>query len=260
MSTITVLTDFGYQDPYVGIMKGVIINIFPGVKILDISHDIPSFSIKHTAFSLFSYYKYFPKGTIHLVVVDPGVGSLRKAIVVEAGDRYFVLPDNGIITYVWNHEEKKKAYILENEKYFLKPISNTFHGRDIFSPVAAYIAKGVNIEEFGSSLDTPLLLPPLTLKKEKSYILGEIIYIDKFGNAVTNIEKSLISRNISCIRVKDLCIKRILRYYGEAEKGEKFGLFGSTNFLELSENQGKLSDSMNLEIGDKVQIIFGDEY
>ncbi len=258
MSTITILTDFGNQDPYVGIMKGVILNIFPSINLVDISHDIPSFSIKHAAFSLFSYYRYFPEGAVHLVVVDPGVGSFRKAIVVEAGNRYFVLPDNGIITYVWNHEEKKKAYILENEKYFLKPISNTFHGRDIFSPVAAYTAKGVNIEEFGSPLKAPFLLPPLTLKKEKSSILGEIIYIDKFGNAVTNIEKGLISKNVSCIKVKDFCIKRILRYYGEAEKGEKFGIFGSMNFLELSENQEKLSDSMNLNIGDEVQVIFED--
>ncbi len=260
MSTITILTDFGYQDPYVGVMKGVILSIFPGANIVDISHDIPSFSIKHAAFSLFSYYKYFPENTVHLIVVDPGVGSLRKAIVVEAGNRYFVLPDNGIITYVWNHEEKKRAYILENDKYFLKPVSNTFHGRDIFSPVSAYLSKGVDIENFGPSLDLPVLLPPLTLKREKGCISGEIIYIDKFGNAVTNIEKDLIPKESPnlCIKIKDVCIQRILQYYGEAAKGERFGIFGSTNFLELSENQGKLSGSINLKIGDRVQVIFED--
>ncbi len=257
MKMVTILTDFGYQDPYVGVMKGVISNIDPEIKIVDISHDIPSFGIKHAAFSLFSYYKYFPLGTVHLIVVDPGVGSERRAIALKIDGMYFVLPDNGIISYVWERGRDKKAYTLENQDYFLKPISNTFHGRDIFSPVAAYLAKGINIESVGSFLSTPVLFP-FPMPKRKGHILyGEVIYTDKFGNVVTNIKKEDLSPGSSfTINLNYTYIKRIVKYYGEAEKGERFGIFGSTGFLELSENQGRLSDSLGAKIGDKIEVIF----
>ena len=156
-SIITLLTDFGTKDFYVGVMKGVIYDINPSVLISDISHDIPTFGIKFAAFSLFTYWKYYPPDTIHLVVVDPGVGSERGAIVSKIDNHYFVLPDNGIISYIWKEGTNKQIYRIENEKFFHKPVSSTFHGRDIFAPVSAYLSKNVNITEFGEKIDNPIL-------------------------------------------------------------------------------------------------------
>ncbi len=256
MKIITILTDFGYQDPYVGIMKGVMLKISPQTALVDISHDVPSFGIRHAAFSLFSYYRYFPENSIHLIVVDPGVGSERKAIVAKIDHYYFVLPDNGIISYVWHAGKEKIAYVLENKKYFLTPVSHTFHGRDIFSPVAAYIARDIPLKEFGPLLEKPDLFPFLHPKRGKDGLEGEVIYTDKFGNIVTDIEKKdILSFKRFYIKVRGVRIDKLVKYYGETKRGERFGIFGSTGFLELSENQGNLSRSLNVSIGDKVDII-----
>ncbi len=257
MKIITVLTDFGYQDPYVGIMKGVMLNINPDLNIVDISHNVPSFSIRHAAFSVFSYYKYFPEDTIHLIVVDPGVGSKRKAIGARIDNRYFILPDNGIITYIWYYGKEKEAYVIENEKYFLKPVSNTFHGRDIFSPAASYLSRGIALKEFGPLLDKPILFSFYAPKKYDNRIEGEVIYTDKFGNVITNISREMLPTNKAfCVEIKNEKICKFVRFYGEAKEGERVSIVGSTGLLELSQNQESLKTSLNIRIGDKVKIVF----
>lgn len=256
---ITVLTDFGYMDPYVGIMKGVMAKINPKAKIIDISHDVPSFSIKHAAFSLFSYYRYFPDHTVHLVVVDPGVGSKRKAIVTKIDKRYFVLPDNGVISYVWENEKgkDKKVFNIENEKYFLHPVSNTFHGRDIFAPIAAHISRNIGIEEFGKELEDPVLFPFPKPYIKDNILHGEVIYIDKFGTVVTNIKRDLLDgKELFCAEIKTHRICNFANYYGEYKEREEFMIFGSSNFLELSINRGSFSKKLKVNIGDEVKVIF----
>ncbi len=257
MSIITLLTDFGYQDPYVGIMKGVVSTINPDAIILDIAHDVPSFSVRHAAFSLFSYYKYYPKNTVHLVVVDPGVGSNRKAIAAKIDGNYYVLPDNGIITYIWKEGEAKEAYSLENKKYFLLPLSNTFHGRDIFSPVAAYISKGIDIKEFGPKIEKPVLFSIRSAEKRGNKITGEIIYTDKFGNAVANIPRELFDgESAFYVNIKKQKIYNFAHFYGEYKIKEKFSIFGSTEYLELSMNQGSIVDELKIKIGDPIEVVF----
>src|SRR6266446_7336489 len=194
MSIITLLTDFGSQDYFVGAMKGAILSINRHALIIDITHEIPPQDIETAAFSLLATYKDFPAGTIHVAVVDPGVGSTRKPILIECGEQFFVGPDNGIFSWICEREGSGRAIHLTNEAFFRHPVSATFHGRDIFAPVAAALSNGVVLEEFGDPVKDYVRLESLAVKTvADGQVEARIIHIDRFGNCVTNLTRQHVS-------------------------------------------------------------------
>ena len=240
-SIITLTTDFGNRDHYVGSMKGVIYTINPDVTITDITHGIPAHDIFSAAFTLRSFITYFPKKTIHIVVVDPGVGSIRKPIVLEADEKFFVGPDNGVFTYVMLEAESFRAYEISNPKYFLSSVSFTFHGRDIFAPAAAHLSLGVPIEDLGKRLLKPFTLEIQEPDIREEEIIGEVIYEDTFGNLITNIPGRMVDSNCT-LYVCDILINGVCKSYSEAPEGELLAVIGSSGFLELFVNRGRASD------------------
>ncbi len=261
---ITLTTDFGTSDAYVGVMKGVILGINPNVQLVDITHAVPPQDIQEAAFLIHAAYRYFPKGTIHVIVVDPGVGSDRRAIVCRTDHAYFVCPDNGILSYLLQEiedREEQPAYgvAIENRAYHLPEVSNTFHGRDIFAPVAAHLSLGVRLDDIGPPVENLVRfpLPLLTISDDK--LIGEIIKIDSFGNAITNISETTLVRmkNVSVgyeISVASTRIKRINRTYAESQIGEPLAIIGSSGLLEISVNGGSAERVLNIKQGDTVTI------
>ncbi len=254
---ITLLTDFGLEDTYVASMKGVILGISPPSRLVDISHLVPPQDVRAGAFLLASVFRSFPAGTIHLVVVDPGVGTDRLGLVIKTNEYFFVGPDNGLFSWVLREERGWEAYSLEHPGYRLSSVSSTFHGRDIFAPAAAHLAKGVPAEAMGPRC-TPhsgSWAEPIIRDEE---VLGEIIHIDHFGNAVTNVSREMIEpfAPLPCLRVRvgDLTIPRIVTTYGDQGKGETVALIGSTNHLEIAVNQGNAAKSLSLCRGVPVSI------
>lgn len=246
MTIITLLTDFGLEDNFVGVMKGVILGINPVARIVDITHNVRPQDIMSAAFLLKGSYKYFPKGTIHLVVVDPGVGSKRKAIIVKTEDYIFVGPDNGVLSLALDECKIKKIIHITNVNYFLKPVSDTFHGRDVFAPVTGYLAKGIQLEKFGREVREYKKLDIPKVKAGK----GQIIYIDRFGNLVTNIPKGVSGK----IQFKGISIDKISSSYAEVEIGRPLAIFGSFGNLEISIRNGSAKDYFRAKIGDEVRI------
>ncbi|MDE0010482.1 MAG: SAM-dependent chlorinase/fluorinase [Candidatus Poribacteria bacterium] len=265
---ITLTTDFGTSDAYVGVMKGVILGINPSVQVVDITHAVPPQDVHEAAFLINSAYHYFPKGTIHLIVVDPGVGSDRQAIVCQTDRAFFVCPDNGILTYLLEEIENSGQHPgnivkIENRAYYLPEVSQTFHGRDIFAPVAAYLSLGVTLAEIGPFVPNLVRLPIPTLEISDDKLIGEIIKTDSFGNAITNISESLLSRlkivsgwNISnCeIRVGGIRLKGLNRAYAESAIGKPLAIIGSSGLLEIAVNGGSAETILRLKRGDTVVI------
>lgn len=249
---IALLTDFGLQDGFVGTVKGVIKSINPAADIIDISHDISSFDILEASIILNASYKYFPKKTIFVCVVDPGVGTERKPILVETENYYFIAPDNGLLTLPLRNEKIKKIIHLTNEKYFLNRDTETFHGRDIFAPVAAYLSKGIPVEEFGQPIKNINQIDFPYPYKEDNKITGQIIKFDKFGNAITNIE--YIPEDFKEIKVKNYKIQKICRNFQEGEKNKPNLIKGSFGFYEIFVPEGSAKDILELTIGDKVEV------
>ena len=238
---ITLTTDFGNRDHYVGSIKGVIYTINPDVTITDITHEIPAHDVFSAAFTLRSFVPYFPKETIHIVVVDPGVGGIRKPIALEADEKFFVGPDNGVFTYVILESESFRAYEISNPKYFLSRVSFTFHGRDIFAPAAAHLSLGVSVADLGKRLLNPFILEIKEPDIGEEEIIGEVIYEDTFGNLITNIPGSVVDSD-SRLYVCDIVINGVSKSYSEAPEGELVAVIGSSGFLELSVNRGRASD------------------
>ena len=255
---ITLMTDFGTSDHYGGVMKGVILNINPQVQIVDITHTIPPQDIHGAAFLTDSAYRYFPTGTIHVIVVDPGVGSERRAIVCQTETAYFVCPDNGILTHILHNEEYIHAVAVENSAYFLPQVSNTFHGRDIFAPVAAHLSRGVSIGVLGTPVTQPVQLPVPKPQVTEKAVIGHVIWIDSFGNLVTNISheilESLEGGHDIVIHVGGVKIDRLNRSYAESAVGETLAIVGSFNRLEISINQGNAAQTLGLKQGDTITI------
>lgn len=254
---ITLLTDFGTKDGYVGAVKGVIKRINPQAEIVDVTHDIDSYDVLGAAFALNNFYKYFPKGTIHLAVVDPGVGSLRQPILIRTKDFFFVGPDNGIFSFIYQREDITDIRIISNKKYFLAEPSSTFHARDIFAPVAAYLSLGIETDEFGSpAKECVKFTLPQPQSKGKS-LKGEIIHIDRFGNLITNIPADLLeNKKKTEIIVGKRKIKGISRSYFEIKEQELGALIGSSDFLELAVNQGSAQALLKAKVGDRIRIDF----
>lgn len=259
MSAIALLTDFGMQDWFVGTMKGVIIGINPQASIVDLTHEIPAGNIQAAAFCLLASYHYFPAQTVFVAVVDPGVGSSRKALALSLDKYYFVGPDNGIFSLIYQKipTQKRKIYCLKNSKFFLHPVSNTFHGRDIFAPVGAHLSKGISINECGPSLDKIITLDNPGISLIDNRIVGTVIYLDVFGNAFTNISHDAL-KNISgkeyWVKIDDRFSLAIKNFYHEVPSGSGLALFNSSGYLEVAINQGNAADRYHLTIGTKISI------
>jgi len=256
---ISLLSDFGSRDPYVAEMKAVILSICQDANVVDISHEIEKFNIRMGAFILAQAAPYFPKGTIHIAVVDPGVGTSRRPIIVETERSLYVGPDNGLLILAAQKEGIQQVYEITNSRYMLKKVSRTFHGRDIFSPAAAYLANGVNPSEFGPPVKDPVKPSFSAPKIRGDAIFGEVIHVDGFGNLITNIsEENLSELGISegeNLRVQlgdnqmDL---KLCSSYDDVARGALLSLIGGTCFFEISVNQGNASKTLDVEPGTPV--------
>jgi S-adenosylmethionine hydrolase len=238
---ITLTTDFGTSDHFVGAMKGVIANLAPRTQIIDITHEITPYEIMEGAFVIAETWGHFPKGTIHVVVVDPGVGSARRPIVAEAGGQFFIAPDNGVLSMIYDAVPKAKVRIISNTKLMARDVSRTFHGRDIFAPAAAHLAKGVPVARFGKLIHDCLRIDGT--KPEKigvKHWRGMILKADRFGNLVTNFHvdhfASVTGRAFE-IRIGNEVIRRLALTFSEAEIGELVTIVGSSGYLEIAANQ-----------------------
>lgn len=257
---ITLLTDFGSQDAYVGIMKGVIAEINPSANVIDICHSIPPQDIFNGAYLLYTSYKYFPKKTIHVAVVDPGVGSTRDIICVETRDYFFLVPDNGLLSLIIQNERPKDIFRVTDNKYFLPSPSNTFHGRDIFAPVAAHLSKGVKPHQLGTRMNHLKRTNfPKPGYKKIGQLEGQIIAIDRFGNLITNItrphiEALKINEEYMKTKIGKRKITGLSNTYTDVEIGEPLALFGSAGFLEVSVNQGSAQKYFRVDKGGKIII------
>ena len=254
---ITLLTDFGTQDHYVASMKGVILGINPRCTIVDISHQVRPHDIQGAAFLLGNAFGSFPKGTIHVAVVDPGVGGPRKPILIVTTRYYFVGPDNGLFTLTLLQDRVRLAVGLTCRKYFLPRIRSTFHGRDVFAPVAAHLSKGVRPLAFGQKIDTWETLNVSGPKRKGRVLQGEIIHIDVFGNLISNISEASLSEFSgapSSIRIGKRVIDGLKKAYCEAKRGEVMALIGSGGFLEVSAREGSARKELGVKRGDKIEI------
>lgn len=247
---ITLLTDFGYRDGYAGIMAGVIHGINPQANIVDMAHNIDAGDIRSAAFVLRQSYPYFPPQSIHVVVVDPGVGSSRKAIVCVTPHRSFVAPDNGVLSPVFRHEECK-VYALTNRRYWLETVSSTFHGRDIFAPVAAHLSAGVPVEELGEKFDDYVLFEQPEPVRRENEIIGEILYCDRFGNLVTNFPSGLAGE-IKVVHIGKVKVNGIVSTFSEVGPLEPLALVGSHGYIEIAVNGGSAAELTGCGIGARV--------
>jgi Uncharacterized conserved protein len=239
---IALMTDFGLADPYVGMMKGVMLGIAPDCRVVDITHHIPAHDILEAALVLRTSYRFFPTGTIFVVVVDPGVGSSRRPILIRT-ERYFLVgPDNGVLSLACELEECRDAFHLTSRKYFLDPVSNTFHGRDLFSPVAAWLSRGTAPELLGERVPSFEKLDLPAARRSGNALIGSVLRIDSFGNLITNISRQDLATlgtdaDVPTIEIGEKVITRMCCAYAEAEPGEVFAIWGSSGLLEISANQ-----------------------
>lgn len=258
---ITLTTDFGTSDAYVGTMKGVILGINPNVRVLDLTHAISPQDIHEAAFTIHSVYRYYPKGTIHTVVVDPGVGSDRQAIVCEIDGIFFVCPDNGVLSYLLQDidsstELQMNTVAIQNPIYHLPEVSNTFHGRDIFAPVAAHLSRGVPLTDIGPPVESLVQIPIPIPEVSENTITGQIVRIDRFGNAITNISETALAGKVSEyeISVGSKRLTHINRAYAESAVGEPLAIIGSFGLLEIAINGGSAEICLGLKRGDVVEV------
>jgi len=258
---IALLTDFGTRDHYAGTMKGVAIAICPDAALIDITHDVPPHDVVAGALELAASYRYFPNGTIFLVVVDPGVGSSRRGIAVEAGEYRFVAPDNGVLTVVLDEVPPKRVVELTERRYARATVSRTFEGRDRFAPAAAWLAKGVDLAAFGRPAGSirRLDLPKPSVTDEG--ITGEVLRVDRFGNLITNIDRKTFDKFAAGesagrleIGVGAHQVGRVVSTYADAAAGEVCALFGSTEHLEIAANGSNAATALHVDRGAPVHV------
>ena len=255
---VTLTTDFGLSDHFVGTMKGVILGICPQAQIVDISHEVKPFAIPEAAYLIAQAYRYFPKKAVHVVVVDPGVGSARRALVAEAAGQFFIAPDNGVLSMIYAGE-KHRVRALTNQRYFRKPVSQTFHGRDIFAPAAAHLGAGVSAAEFGKPLSDYIQLE--FAKPARAGVhswTGCVLQADRFGNLITNFRASdfpgLADGAFSLV-LSGRRVIRLARSYAERAPGELFVIAGSSGYLEVSVNQDSAARLTGCAAGAKVELV-----
>lgn len=262
---ITLTTDFGSNDHFVGAMKGVILDIVPDAQIVDICHAVQAFDVLDGALTVSQAYSYFPNRTVHVVVVDPGVGTARRPIVASCDKYHFVAPDNGVLSLVYAREPRMHVRHITSEHYFLQPVSNTFHARDIFSPVAAYLAKEVDSLKFGEEIeDYVRFSAPKPKAVDGNRLRGVVLKVDRFGNLITNITPQDAPMIFGAdpkafkIVVGSREITELHNAYAEAAPGEVFGILGSMGFLEIAANRGAAAQLTGAGKGSDVSIILGE--
>ena len=256
MAVITLTTDFGLHDAYVAAMKGAMLAVAPDVSLVDVSHQILPQDVASGAYILSSAYRYFPAGTVHLAVVDPGVGSARRAIVVETPDYRFVGPDNGLFSGVFQREGKWNVVEIRNAAFFRSAVSPTFHGRDIFGPVAAHLCNGVPVAKLGPPVTDPIRLDIWTIQERDDVVVGRIVHVDRFGNAISNVDRRRVGDGELRVRVGDIVFEGICRTYTDVPAGEALVLFGSEDTLEVAINGGNAARKLGLRRGDRVSVDF----
>ena len=257
MACISLTTDFGLTDWFVGTMKGVIASLAPRAKVIDLTHDVPAGDIRAGAFALAAGCRFFPKGTVHVAVVDPGVGTARRAIAVRTVDYVFVGPDNGVLCRALANERVEAVHLLENRAYFLPTISRTFHGRDIFAPAAAHLSRGLSMRKLGPAVDDTVPLPWPEPRLKRGAIEGEVLYLDRFGNAITNVgAQALLGLGTGAKQVflkhRLLCL--VADGYQAVPTGEPVAVAGSSGFVEIAINQGRAADRLGLEVGSLIEV------
>ena len=259
---ITLLTDFGLIDPYAGVMKGVILSIHPQARLVDISHEVPPGDVRRAATLLQETYAFFPPGTIHLVVVDLGVGSARKPIGLKAVGQVFVGPDNGVFSTLLRDKDQCSIVHLTEERFFLPALSHTFHGRDIFAPVAAHLARGAELMQMGPPLNDPICFDLPAVTSNHRYLRGEVTRVDRFGNLITNIPartfESWMAGNRVLFTVGRLSLEAVGRTFSDVAKGHAVALVGSSGHLEIAVNQGRAMDRLGIPedrvVGTEVEV------
>tara|TARA_R110000868_G_scaffold408293_5_gene690994 strand:- start:25657 stop:26445 length:789 start_codon:yes stop_codon:yes gene_type:complete len=255
---ITFTTDFGLLDHYVSAMKAVILGIAPEARLIDVSNDIPAQDIMAGAWVVRNSAFLFPPNTVHLVVVDPGVGTDRNPIVLKIEDQYFVGPDNGIFSLLYD-EFKYKAYKLNSAKYWRKDRSRTFHGRDIFAPVAAHISNGVSLEELGEPIKELVTYHWAVPLGDKDGLQGWVIHIDRFGNLITNISENLLEDTAGRRKVKiyvgNTIIDHLVNTFGDVEPGEPVAFIGSSGMLEVGINKGNAAKMLSVDKGAQISLV-----
>ncbi len=255
---IALLTDFGTRDHYAGALKGVVLGICPDATLVDISHDVPPHDVAAGALELAAVFRYFPAGTIFLVVVDPGVGSSRRGIAAEIGDYKFVAPDNGVLTPIVDEHPPRRVVELSERKYARPTVSRTFEGRDRFAPAAAWLAKGVDLAALGRSAGTIHRLDLPHARADAQAIVGEVVRVDHFGNLITNIGRQMfdtLAREAVEIRAGEHPVTRVVSTYADAPAGEICALFGSTDHLEIAANGTSAAERLALGRGAVVHVI-----
>lgn len=254
--TITLSTDFGLADWFVGTMKGVIATRCASARVIDLTHGVPAGDIRAGAFALMAGCRCFPAQTVHVAVIDPGVGSDRPAIAVETAAAFFVGPDNGVLSWALRHEEVRAIHRLENRDYFRDVVSATFHGRDVFAPVAAEIANGVPVSHFGPSAHEFVELAWPEVVRAAARLRGVVLYIDRFGNAITNIPHAdLLARRGLLVRHGDVDLCQTATCYQAVNTGAAVAVPGSTGFLEIAVNGGNAGDELALAPGSEIVVI-----
>lgn len=254
---ITLTTDFGLSDHFVGVMKGVILGIQPAAELIDISHGVEPYAIADGAFTIAQAYRYFPKKTIHVVVVDPGVGSARRPLLAEMAGQFFVAPDNGVLSMIFAREQPKVRHIA-NESYFLRPLSRTFHGRDVFSPVAAQLASGVAPAKFGKRIEDYLraTFDQPTHTSTNTWT-GIILKADRFGNLITSFHIDQfpnIRTQAFSLKAGPRTITRLALTFSDCAPGHLFAIVGSSGYLELAVNQGSAAKWLGCGAGSPVDL------
>ena len=260
-SIITLTTDFGLADPFAGIMKGVILAVNPKAHIVDITHGVPSHDILGGAMALQSSYSYFPKGTIHVAVVDPGVGSSRRPLLSISGDYAFVGPDNGLLARAIESEQDGRVFHLTDQDRFLRPVSQTFHGRDIFAPVAAWLSRGMQPESFGTLIDDWIRLDWPTPRRVGNSLFATVLRVDRFGNLVTNISTEDLVCPTSTpqeieVDIRGRTIRQLCRSYAEAASDEPFAIIGSAGLLEIAVREASAAALLGVGPREELELRF----
>jgi S-adenosylmethionine hydrolase len=259
-SIITLTTDFGVSDHYVGTVKGVMLGINPQAQLVDISHLVQSHDVLDGALTLAQAYPYFPAGTVHLVVVDPGVGSTRRPILAVTGKYSFIAPDNGVLSLVYEREERVTVYHVDAPHYYLQPVSNTFHGRDIFAPIAAWVSKKVEAAKIGPEITDFVRFTVPKAKREGNVVKGAVLKVDRFGNLVTNITPEVLPELFTAtapsfsLSIGKATVKTLRSNYAQAAPGEVFAILGSMGYLEISANRAPAAQIAGAGRGAEVTI------
>jgi S-adenosylmethionine hydrolase len=258
-SIIALLTDFGTHDWYVGLVKGVIFGVNPEVRIVDISHSVPRHSVTSACFALLASYRYFPEGTVFVVIVDPGVGGRRRIVCAQIAARLFLAPDNGVLTSVISKEGCQKMVIVENHEFFLAEVSPTFHGRDIFAPVAGHLSRGLPMERLGPETEEfqRIELPAPEVRQDS--ILASVQWVDSFGNLITDCPRESVNDlktrwGAVVVQLKEGLEAAVQETYESVGRGESLGVIGSSGYLEVSVREGNASRMLGLTIGDRIVV------